>query len=894
MSVIAGFADEYKDPATNVIYTYEPGQSIASVKAGHDEVIDEGYGYESEVITHPGSPDAAGDVVILDKFTIGTNEYVVTSIGEFAFWANNNIKSVIIPESVTGIGAAAFEYCDSLSAVQLPEGLTRIPDMLFYDCCSLVSLTLPSGLSYIGRHAFQNTPWYSMQYNEASDGLFYIGPLLVGYKGDAPTGDLVIKGGTTCIGTEALRNCYGLTSVTIPESVAYIDYESFYNCKGLTAVHITNMAAWCNIEFQEEYRGSSNPLFYAHHLYLNGEEVTDLVIPDGVTSIGRYAFDNCMGLTSVTIPEGVTRIGSNAFRSCGTLTSVTIPPSIAIIESNAFLWCRNLNAVHISDIAAWCGISFDDSLNPLYYGAHLYLNGEEVKDLVIPEGVVDISNSAFMNCSQLTSVTIPESVNSIGEYAFNSCSEITRLSLPTSLNSIGYSAFAHCSGLTGISIPEGITSISESTFNGCSGLTSIAIPESVSSIGHGAFGSCSSLTSITIPNKVTSIDNFAFAYCKNLTDFYCHADDVPSTVERAFYDTPIASATLHVPAGSIDKYKATSPWSEFGNIVALSPDLTQIRIKDRPGETLEYIGKIGDDFDTALDSLRILKNISSEIEKEPLEVIFDYDNRLFFGIIYGDCAMYSDVLDTKGNYYLRTWYSSDETSDPVTFTAGQMATIILPSAPDASKGKYYRLDRCEKVEGQTKGQIVFEQELQPRARVPYIIVPSEDFSIDPNALDLEGLQADTVSIGGISFIGSYVRKALPQRGSGEGAESFYIDIIDTTPDCSLSPWGETEKGAIIGALRAYLLVSWSDPYNPGGTRGPNDKLGIVLKDDSNGMIEIQNSTINNQNEGEVVNGKWSNGKCYDLSGRKIVNSKSSNGKSPRGIYIIDGKKKVSR
>jgi hypothetical protein len=92
----------------------------------------------------------------------------------------------------------------------------------------------------------------------------------------------------------------------------------------------------------------------------------------------------------------------------------------------------------------------------------------------------------------------------------------------------------------------------------------------------------------------------------------------------------------------------------------LTPDLTQIRSKERPNEMLEYVGEIGNDFDTALDSLRKLKNIPSEIIKEPLEVLFEYDNRLFFGIIYGDCGNYSDVLDTKGNYYLRSWYCSEE------------------------------------------------------------------------------------------------------------------------------------------------------------------------------------------------------------------------------------------
>ncbi len=100
--------------------------------------------------------------------------------------------------------------------------------------------------------------------------------------------------------------------------------------------------------------------------------------------------------------------------------------------------------------------------------------------------------------------------------------------------------------------------------------------------------------------------------------------------------------------------------SACGDDPMISPDLTKIRIKERPSEILNYVGKIGRDFDTALDSLRKRKNISSEIQKEPLEVIFDYDDRLFYGIAYGECAMYSDVLDTKGNYYLRTWYSSDD------------------------------------------------------------------------------------------------------------------------------------------------------------------------------------------------------------------------------------------
>ena len=441
-------ADEYIDPQTNVVYTYEPGQPTASVKAGFEEVIDMGYGYEFDVVYHPGSPDAAGDIVILDRFTIGTEEYVVTSIGESAFRENGNIKSISIPETVTEIGPSAFSFCGNLAIVQLPKTLTRIASNLFqgcsqlvsvnipssvlnienwafYGCSSLSSITLPSGLITIGRNVFSGTPWYNSLYDDAPTGPFYIGPLLLGYKGDKPTGELVIKEGTTCIGFEAFHNCDGLNSVTFPESVVYVDQDAFEDCTGLKAVHITDLAAWCGIKFHYEVHSSSNPLNYAHHLYLNGEEVTDLVIPEGVTSIGDYAFDNCTALTSVTIPDGVTSIGAYAFRRCEGLISVTIPPSLTTIHSSAFIWCFNLDAVHISDLAAWCCITYlSDGVNPLHYGAHLYLNGEKVTDLVIPEGVTSINKYVFQNYSHLTSVTIPDGVISIGAYAFQYCNSL--------------------------------------------------------------------------------------------------------------------------------------------------------------------------------------------------------------------------------------------------------------------------------------------------------------------------------------------------------------------------------------------------------------------------------------------------------------------------------------
>ena len=440
----------------------------------------------------------------------------------------------------------------------------------------------------------------------------------------------------TNIGDYAFRGCTGLTSVTIPNSVTSIGIYAFYGCSGLTSVTIPNSVT-----------------SIGEAAFRDCKSLTSVTIPNSVTSIGGEAFRGCTGLTSVTIPNSVTTIQEWTFEGCSGLTSVTIPNSVTIIGDRAFSGCSGLTCVTIPN-----------SVTSI--GDRAFSGCRGLTSVTIPNSVTSIGIYAFNGCRGLTSVTIGNCMISIGDYVFGGCTGLTSVTIPNSVTSIGRFAFYGCTGLTSVTIPNSVTSIRDYAFYGCSGLTSVIIPNSVDYIGDFAFFGCSSLTSLTIGISLGLIDYQAFAECSKLEEVYCLAEQVPSTKSNAFEKSYPEYTTLYVPAESLNAYKSTEPWSEFGTIKAIEGSGTEPEEKKCATPTISYANK----------------KLTFSCETEGVEFISeikDVDVKKFYDSNIALSATYEiSVYATKSGY---------ENSDMATATLVWTDAVFTETTPSTSSAK---------------------------------------------------------------------------------------------------------------------------------------------------------------------------------------------------------------
>jgi RHS repeat-associated protein len=393
--------------------------------------------------------------------------------------------------------------------------------------------------------------------------------------------------------------------------------------------------------------------------------ITAVNIENGVISIGNYAFHGCSELTSITIPNSVTSIGVGVFEKCMKLSTINVDGANYNYSSmDGILFNKNKTSLlRFPEGKSGSTYSIPNSVTSI--GEHAFRNCSGLTSVTIPNSVTSIGYFAFSYCSGLTSVTIPNSVTSIESYTFSDCSSLTSIIIPSSVTIIKNDAFRNCSGLTSATIPNSVTSIERDAFMGCSGLTSVTIPNSVTSIGNYAFFHCSSLTSIIIPSSVTSIGNLAFGDCSSLTDVSVEWAIPFEAWGIIFYDTPLASATLHVPTGTKALYEATEEWEDFGTIVeddeVTACDLTTVPTNSAYYEaTADLCGRTvlsGSDVDGSVD-------VNGKLRREHLaKIAFRGLYLLNGGTIPAVGALSSDNypsiytdLNTKtaqNNYYYR-------------------------------------------------------------------------------------------------------------------------------------------------------------------------------------------------------------------------------------------------
>ena len=649
----------------------------------------------------------------------------VTSIGFMAFFGHP-LTSIIIPESLTSIDRDAF-YSTSLTSIVIPDNVQSIGYDAFGYCCDLTSITIGRGLTSIDYPFRCCTSLTSVNVDEDNpvfDSRENCNAIIETATNTLVAGcmNTFIPNGVTSIGDEAFWAIYGLTSITIPYSVTNIGNRAFSACN-LTDVYCeaeqipntgsdvfsdeimpsatlhvpavsleaykttapwsgfgrilpiiidntpniifadANVKAICVANWDTNGDGELSEAEAAAvtdlgTVFKNNTTITsfnELQYFTGLTEINDYAFRNTIALTSVIIPENVTRIGKGSFGQlvdigASNLVSVQLPDGLTEIDEDAFWECNKLK-----------NINFPTSLRNI---GECAFHNTAIESLILPEGFLSLGYSACNFCSFLKSIYIPSTVTSIGEDAFSSCNALH--SIVVSEDNTVYDSRENCNAL-----------IKTETNKLIRGSNQTIIPLGICSIGDYAFERLSNLYYVTIPKTVTSIGDGAFMSCGGLTDVWCYAEAIPSTGNDLFYSTNIASATLHVPAASMEAYSNTAPWSGFGTIVP-------IEIEEKNYLTMaDTEGIVG-------GTIMVPVCLENEDEITAFQLEIDTPD----GVSVSSCTLTGRKVDhttpvpaqlSNGNYQIVT---ISGTSSPFSGNEGVLLNIVLTLSSEVAVGDY--------------------------------------------------------------------------------------------------------------------------------------------------------------------------------------------------------------
>ncbi len=813
------------------------------------------YGYDTGII--PGHIETIGDYAFegCSLAWSTTIQEGVVSIGAYAF-ANNIValSEISIPQTVVSIGEGAFSGCKSIRRIDLPGGITEIKPNTF-NGTALTYVTIPSNVTSIGANAFK---------------------------------------------------CDQLTSVTIETATPYaIDEDAFSNYAnavlyvpfGSKAVY-AQTAGWKNFS---EIVDKANNIAIAgmyYNLFSGNQKTAELTV-----NPKKYKGD-------VVIPESVeydgityvvTSIDEYALQGDNGYTSVTLPKTIQTVQEAAFAgYNYNYKALYISDLAAFCNIYFpEQSSTPAYCADHsdfsLYLNGEKVTDLVIPDGVTAIGRYGFTGMP-LSSVTIPSSVKTVGYRAFMNCDGITTLNLSEGLESIQWGGFMGCN-LSAVNLPEGLKWINGRAFMSCP-ITSVVIPKSVELVDQDAFRT-SKLQSVIVLNPQP---------CKNFLGF-----------------SNAANATLYVPIGSKDVYAEADHWKDFKEIVEMG-ETSPITIGKSgkasycgdkslnfsfSDEIKAYIATGFDETEGTIWLTRVkdvpantpvlIKGVAEKTYNVPVtDSQNSYYKNMFKGNTSGATIQINETEDGFVNYYLsgdgtfksvknyanignnKSYLQLPDTFNPA--TAGETQKVTVGASGKASYAAPVDLDFTN-VEGLKAFTATGYDKSSKTIWLTRVMKVQKG-----EGLLLKG-EAKDYQIPSVAVQSSYGNMFV---GNTSGNE---IQVKETSDDGSLTNFYLKGDGTFVSVKgyvniknnKCYLALPTSMVSTAASTRGEANylldepeviKMPILfrsLNNDANGTtgINVQSSVVNGQSKDAY----------YTLQGQRVDNP-------GKGIYIKNGKKVV--
>ena len=535
----------------------------------------------------------------------------VESIGSYAFAECRNIDEINIPDSVTELGRNAFaasnaRYPMGATKLSIGSGLKTIPENAFSNCAYLTKVTVPNTVETIGALAFKGCNKLSeitlpfVGKSRSATGYESAFGYIFDYKTDGSGGGADATGysvGDIYKCDEYSSRISYVTYVnegrigyscdyiySVPSSIKTVNITdaskigagAFAKCTYITKIVLND-----GITSIGDFAFQNNPWYKSltDEFVIDGDNVlikyngtkSNVVIPDTVKHIAGGVFKNNTKISAVTLPDELLSIGENTFNGCTNLTAMTIPKSVVKIGGNAIPDACTISVYRPSagyDYRSTNRIVLNSSFttgNETYY----YIVNDDgcaeiigctttSTELTVPtdfDGIVvnKIGDYGFANCTTLNSITIPANILNIGKYAFTGCTGLVNATIPTTVNTVGDYAFNNCTGLKNVTISEGVQALGEGAFYNCISLIEAVVPDTAKYVGSYAFYNCTSMVTATIGTTAESIGDYTFYNCEKLENIVV-GYSVKTIGDYAFYNCALGRVSIPSATVSIGNY----------------------------------------------------------------------------------------------------------------------------------------------------------------------------------------------------------------------------------------------------------------------------------------------------------------------------------------------------